>query len=256
MVIAGALLLYFGFIAAVDLPRNLPTPQPPLPQWGVPVLAHVPRDPPSLQSRTEDTQPRPVEALQSLASGIGQGVTEHGSIILFTPLNDRVRIESVVAELGRYYARSGDSVLVFDARAAHAKRLVTQAVTPVRSAQVDAYLDGHTDDADTCFAPTEVPALEYTRGDLTRRVNDGMLGMYRFRKLLDDMRQRYSRVLMIAPALREAGDLDMLTALSEAVVLVVPDHTPADEVEPCVQSLRSAEAPLCGAVVVGEMAAV
>jgi hypothetical protein len=254
MVFGVGMLLFMGFVVAVDLPKTT-RPAPKLPDLGVPVLAHMPRErplplapgaPPPALSPSEDNH------VQTLALGIGQGVTEPGSIILFTPLNDKVRIESVVAELARFYARDGGPVLLFDARAAHAKRLLARTVAPLRPAQVDAYLDGLSDDADECFAPTEVPCVEYTRGDLARRVNDGMMGMYRFRRLLDEMRQRYARVLMISPPLRETGDLDVLTALSETIVLVVPDHTSPNEVDPLVQSLRTAEAPIAGAVVIGE----
>ena len=75
--------------------------------------------------------------------------------------------------------------------------------------------------------------------------------MYRFRQLLEEMRQRYSRVLMIGPSARDLDDLQMLTAFSEGVVLVVQDHANPHDVNTYVEALKTSETPVFGAVVIG-----
>jgi hypothetical protein len=241
-IVGVSLLLFLGFVAAVDLPKARAALAPPqVPDFGVPVLAHLPSSGSEARGATALPTEEPV---RTLALNIGQDASEPGSIVLFTPVNERVQIDAVVGELARHYARDGDPVLLFDARSGWQE---SAAPAP---ADLDAFLCGAADDPGDCFASTQVAAVAFARGELARCVGDGMMGLHRMRRLLDEMRRRYARVLMIAPPLQEAADLDFLTALSEAVVLVVPDQFSPAQVRPYVRSLRSADAPLCGAVVV------
>jgi len=247
-IVGVSLLLFLGFVAAVDLPKARAALTPiQVPDFGVPVLAHLPSSP--LDGRGAAAVPAegPVRAL---ALNIGQGASERGSIVLFTPVNERVQIDAVVGELARHYARDGEPVLLFDARPGCRQSAPPLPVVEPAPGELDAFLCGATDDPGDCFAATQVPAVEFARGELARCVGDGMMGLHRMRQLLDEIRRRYARVLMIAPPLEEAADLDFLTALSEAVVLVVPDQVSPAQVRPYVRSLRSADAPLRGAVVV------
>jgi uncharacterized protein involved in exopolysaccharide biosynthesis len=247
-ILGVSLLLFLGFVAAADLPKARAALAPPqAPDFGVPVLAHLPS---SSREPYGAVTPPAEEPVRTLALNIGQGASEPGSIVLFTPVNERVQIDTVVGELARHYARGGEPVLLFDARPGSKESTPPLPVAAPAPAELDAFLCGAADEPGDCFATTQVPAVEFARGELARCVGDGMMGLHRMRQLLDEMRRRYTRVLMIAPPLQEAADLDFLTALSEAVVLVVPDQFSPAQVRPYVRSLRSADAPLCGAVVV------
>jgi hypothetical protein len=270
-------MLYLGYLAAIELPRvtreqaplapmgampSPPAPQPVQPpavqqvynspfapsKLPVPVLGRF-APVTTTQSGRFISPAGPSQEVHTLADGIAQKFQEPGSIVLFTPMGEGVQVEKLVSELSRHYARAGESVLLFDARGVSSPLNVGS--TGASSPGIDAYLKGKSEDAAACFTPTQFPSVEYTRGDITHTATGGAMAMYRFRQLLDEMRNRYSKVLMIGPTARHVDDLEMLTAFSEGVVLVVQDQANPNDVNAYVEAMKTADAPIFGAVVVG-----
>ena len=256
-------MLYVGYLAIFELPR-IPKAAPVVETAArVPVYQQHPERFPSLAVLGHYAPPQTLngrlpaipsaphaEEVHTLANGIAENFREPGSIILFTPMGDGVQVEKLVSELSRYYAKQGESVLLFDARGVSTP-LSVMPLTATKTVAIDPFLDGQADDPSACFSPTQIPSVEYARGDITHRVSGGAMAMYRFRQLLEEMRHRYSRVLMIGPSARDLDDLQMLTAFSEGVVLVVQDQANPHDVNTYVEALKTSETPVFGAVVIG-----
>lgn len=259
----GLLFLLYGvYLAAFELPKVMKNQTPPSPQNNghapdryyaqsnlpVPVLGHF--APMTMSTgRYVSSPPPPTAEVHSLAAGLAASFREPGSIVLFTPMGDGVQIEKLVSELSRHYANAGESVLLFDVRGVSTP--LSMAMTGSRSGAIDSYLDGEVAEPSSCFTPTQFPSVEYTRGDIANTTTGGAIALYRFRQLLDEMRNRYSKVLMIGPAARNVDEVEVLTAFSEGVVLVVQDEANPTDVNAYVDAMKHTDAPIFGAVVVG-----
>ena len=194
----------------------------------------------------------PDPTVRAFAVKISQAVAERGAIVVFSPTHPSPLADRLVEELGRTFALRGENVLVFDARAFQSRSDVGSLTHLVDDRRVEAYLDGATDDPNDCFRPTDLPTLEYTAAELSGRLNGGMQGMYRFRRLVDEVRSRYSMTLMIADSDPRGEDAEYLNAVAEGIVLVVPEGANADEANASADRLKLIRAPLWGSVVVTE----
>ena len=188
--------------------------------------------------------------LGTLAHGIAASFDLPGSIILFTPVTEQVRVEGLVSDLSRHFAKNGEPVLVFDARGMN----FTSSNFPMNAdpvPKIDSFIRGDVNDPSECFASTDIPSVQYARADLLQRLPAGVMAMYRFRHLVQEMRDRYVRILMITSPHQNSEELQLLTSFSEGVVMVVHDQIQPAIVEEYAKNLRNVEAPILGAVVIG-----
>ena len=249
-----AMLLFVGFVALRDMPRfahahaGIDTAEP----APLPALAKYGPEPLALPARRMPTPDVTSEQLRLLADRIGQSISGHGAIVLFTPAVHGLRIEALVADLGCFCAQRGGKVLVFDARPLPEHPNSPAWVGPAGSRvepHLVAYLDGVSEGVDTCFTPTLIQAIDYTRCDLGKHLGS-VMAMYRFRRFTHELRERYAVVLMITPERFRGGDGDFFTNVAEGIVVVLgEDANPAD-VESYIQRLRGGSTPVFGAVTV------
>jgi uncharacterized protein involved in exopolysaccharide biosynthesis len=246
-----ALLLFVGFVAVRDMPRLVHSGANNSERNQLPVLA--PYGPPAL-ALPAPRMPAPdptSDQLRLLADRIGQSVSGNGAIVLFAPAVRNLRVEALVADLGCFCAQRGGRILVFDARPLPEHPNVPSWVGTSSSGveeRLVAYLNGQTEDTDSCFTPTLIQSIDYGRGDLTRHLA-GVMPLYRFRRLTHELRNRYSLVLLITPE-RYAGGDDFFSSVAEGIVVVLgEDANPAD-VESYVQRLHDGDTRVFGAVTV------
>jgi hypothetical protein len=242
----------------IVMPRHSSSGEATANRFGIPVLAHQPSPNGNHQPEIPPVPQRPAVSaagkretqLETLAAQITQSVQEPGSIVLFTPVSRRMNIESMIADLAQQFAQLGERVLLFDARPGNP--LIPTWAGPNAAAVQDRviqFLEGTNDRAAGCFTPTKIASLDYCSANLTEHLN-GLISVYRFRKLAEEMRDRYSLVLMIAPDLEYIGDdEDYLSIMAEGVVLVLNEDTNPAEVEGYIRNLRSSQASVYGAVV-------
>lgn len=165
-------------------------------------------------------------AVEAIAERIIQDGVDPGGIVLFAPTEENLQVAPVVGGLGEVFGQKG-KVLVFDARQLAESPDWAGPDSTAIARTVEGYLDGQSDAAGSCFVPTTIDGVEYSRADLTTRVN-GVMTAHRFKQLVEEMRDRYSMVFLVAPpvSLDEADPI--LAMMAEGMVLVT--ETSADPV--------------------------
>ncbi len=259
-----SIALFLSYIFLVAMPRHSTSGEVTAQRLGLPLLGH------HLPSSNDHTNPpenllppalRPAMSvlanrdtqMESLAAQITQNVHDHGSIVMFTPVTARMNIESLVGELARHFAQLGDRVLVFDARPGN-PMIPSWAGPNAPTAQnrVIQFLEGTNDRAGGCFTPTKLASVDYSGADLSEHLN-GVIATYRYRRMAEEMRERYTLVLMMAPDLEYLGDEeDYLSTMAEGVVLILDEHTNPTEVEGYIHNLRATDASVYGAVLMNK----
>jgi len=191
--------------------------------------------------------------LRALAARIAQNATDRGSIVLFTPASKGLRVEALVGDLGWYYAQHGGRVLVFDARSFESSSSLPAWAGPAAGEvgiEVEDFVLGHLDRPGACFVSTLISSIDYSRCDVFKNLN-GVLSMYRFRRLVEEMKNSYSLVLIITPEMyRRDPEDDFLGHLAEGVVVVLNEGVNPAEVDAYIQNLRTLDRTVYGAVTV------
>ena len=186
-------------------------------------------------------------AVMALASRISQEGVDRGSIVLFTPTQDELLLTPIIGDLGRQLSLDGSRVLVFDARGGNEHPAWAGPAAPGVAGRVDGYLNGRSD-ATNCFVPTMMKNVEYSRADLSNGVS-GVMSAHRFRQLVEEMRERYSLVLMVAPTMVLDGNDPLLGALAEGLVVVTENNAQPNQIRAYIESLAdSVPAPVYGAL--------
>jgi uncharacterized protein involved in exopolysaccharide biosynthesis len=171
---------------------------------------------------------QPESAARALADRIVQEGVDPGGIVLFAPTEEQLQVAPVIGDLGEFFSQRGDRVLVFDARHAAETPEWAGPKAPTVANSVEGYLDGKAEAPSECFVPTAMNGVEYSRADLSSRVS-GVLSAHRFRQLVEEMRERYSLVFLVAPPVSlDQGD-PLLAMMAEGMVLVT--ETSANPVE-------------------------
>jgi hypothetical protein len=254
---ALSLMLFVGFVALFDMPRALPAavaasrsllpaahPQYPVPAW-----QSAPAAPSKPPGRGPDLTN---EQLRALAARIAPAPNERGKIVLFTPTAKGLRLENLLGDLACLLTSPANKVLVFEARTEIENPSYPAWCGPAShevADELESYLDGRTERTSACFAETLISSIDYARGDLSRQLQ-GVMAMYRFRRLMNDMKERYAVVLMITPERYQGEEDDVFTTLGEGIVVVVnQDANPAD-VEAYLRDLQASETPVYGAFTV------
>jgi uncharacterized protein involved in exopolysaccharide biosynthesis len=172
--------------------------------------------------------PHAEPAVQAIAERMLEEGVDPGGIVLFAPTTEQLQVGPVVGGLSEVFRRRGERVLVFDARQAAETPDWAGPQAPSVARNVERYLDGNADGSAECFVPTSLDGVEYSRADLSQRVS-GVFSAHRFRQLVEQMKERYSVVFLVAPPVSlEEGD-PMLAMLAEGMVLVT--ETSANPVE-------------------------
>jgi capsular polysaccharide biosynthesis protein len=264
-----SLLLFVGLIALFDMPKTatatpspvaavepgLPPPgsQLPVPIWyhqqAVPMPQYAP--PPAHPHAPGNAFVN--EHLRALAERIAfNPLEDKGKIVLFTPTARGLGVENLLGDLACHLIRETGRVLVFEARADIENPAFPAWTGPsAREATEHAinYLEGRSERSAGCFAETLISQIDYARADLSRHLQS-VMAMYRFRRLVNEMRDRYSLVLMITPERYRGEDDDVFTTLGDGIVVVInQDADPAD-VEQYLRSLSACETPVYGAFTV------
>lgn len=246
-----ALLMFVGFVAMRDMPRFAHAGVNSSDQNSFPVLPQRGMQPLALPAQRMATPDITSEQLRLLAERISQSVSGSGAIVLFTPAMHGLRIEALVADLGCFCAQRGGKVLVFDARPLpehpNLPAWVGTASVGVEE-KLGAYLHGQSENLETCVAPTLIQAIDYTRGDLTKHLAR-VKNKQRFRRFAQELRSRYSLVLMITPEHYRGGD-DYFADVAEGIVVVLSEDANPVDVESYIQGLSGGETPVFGSVTV------
>ena len=157
--------------------------------------------------------------MQAIAERILEEGVDRGGIVLFAPTEEQLQVAPVVGGLGQVFGKRGDRVLVFNARQAAETPDWAGSQASEVAQTVEGYLDGRADAPAGCFVTTAISGVEYSRADLSTRVS-GVVSAHRFRQLVEQMRERYSVVFLVAPPVSlQEGD-PILAMLAEGMVLV------------------------------------
>jgi hypothetical protein len=167
-------------------------------------------------------------AVLAIADRILEEGVDPGGIVLFAPTAEQLEVGPVVGGVSEVFGRRGERVLVFDARQAAETPDWAGPDAPSVAGNVERFLDGNTDGATNCFVPTSLDGVEYSRADLSQRVS-GVFSAHRFRQLVEQMKDRYSVVFLVAPPVSLKEGDPMLAMLAEGMVLVT--ETSANPVE-------------------------
>jgi len=259
-----SILLFISFIALFDMPRmptatvgaepNYGPPQPtsqlPVP-WQHPAAPMRAGQPPTRPMNRNE--PMSNEHLRALAERISLNATaDQGKIVLFTPTAEGLCVENLLGDLACYLTRNSGRVLVFEART-HLENPAFPAWTGPSarevSEQLDHYLDGQTERSSGCFAETLISSIDYARSDLAKHLQS-VMSMYRFRRLITEMKERYSLVLMITPQRFHGDDDDVFTTLGEGIVVVINQDADPASVEEYLRGFSASQTPVYGAFTV------
>lgn len=231
--VGASALLFIGYLALFCLPKVPAAPgsalaNPALP--GLPramvALIPYPRGPAPASPAGPATGIAPVA--QMLAERIVQDGVDRGGVVLFAPTEEQLQVAPVIGDLGALLTQRGDKVLIFDARQAAETPAWAGPQAPSVAASVEGYLDGKTEAPAGCFVPTALTGVEYSRADLATRVT-GVRELHRFRQLVGEMRERYSVVFLVSPAVKLEDTDPILAMMAEGLVLVTAPA--ADPVE-------------------------
>jgi uncharacterized protein involved in exopolysaccharide biosynthesis len=174
---------------------------------------------------------------QTLAQRLAEDGVDQGGIVLFTPTAEELKVGPAIGEMGEFFTKRGERVLVFDARQDAETPSWAGPDAPAIARTVEGYLDGRPAAATDCFVPTALEGVEYSRADLATRVG-GVMAAHRFRQLLEEMRERYSLVFLVGPPVTVPGGDPLLATLAEGMVLVTESSASPSEVHAFVESLN------------------
>lgn len=210
-----------------------------------------PKRKPDVQPEPEPIAQTPVEdpGILQLANRITQEGVDRGSIVLFAPTAEQLQLSHIIGDLGRHLSQQGNRVLVFDARQTAENPSWAGTQAPNVGKRVEGFLDGRSE-ATQFFVPTAMKNVEYSRADLATHVS-GVMSAHRFRQLVEEMRERYSLVLMVAPTMVLDGNDPLLAPLAEGLVVVAENTIMPSQIQAYINNLaEQLTAPVYGALTV------
>jgi Mrp family chromosome partitioning ATPase len=227
------------------------------------------------------------EESRSLALRLRQYVPQPGAAILLSSLCDGDDIDELIGDLSQSLAMRDERVLIIDARLSKGRlaplvKMVERPVETVTASSIQARDmvesgagltlevadDGEVmlDEADPCYAglgqylifaeqnPTAFIHPTTTRGvSLLAAGGDcpglDALASEPMKNLLSQVRNDYSIILLVGPAVTQTTDTEILAAYADGIVVVMNGSCGHDAADRCVQALKDVNAPLLGAVV-------
>jgi hypothetical protein len=207
---------------------------------------------------------------RGLSLRIRQSVPDEGGVVLLGSLNDGPAIDQLVGRVSRYLGMRNERALILDARIAHAQAdglvaLIDRRADgkPLEVAPPDSlnakqepglvgliqYLVFEGQDFGEFTYRTRLPNVDYLPAGGPYALTDA-LASEPMEELIAALRQRYTIILLVGPAVSLVVDTEILAAYADGVILVVnqplSSYTPA--VEDLFRSLREKDVPLVGAV--------
>ena len=212
----------------------------------LPLLAVVP-----LQQEGAPPDKVAQEAYQTLRTGLlfASG-GRRDRILLVTSSGPQEGKTTVVVNLAKALAAAGESVIVVDADLRKAQ--LTRALGGTRAKGLSTFLADASQRSWREVVTQVEPNLELLpTGPLPPNPVD-LLGMQRFRELLQELRSSHQWVLIDSPPVSSVSDPVLLASLTEMVLVVMRhDHTDKDVARRALQRLSSVGARLVGAVLNG-----
>jgi hypothetical protein len=188
------------------------------------------------------------DVVLAIAERISQEGANKGGIVVFAPTSDDLSVGNIVGDLGHHFTKQGDRVLVFDARDLAETPNWLGPYAPKAAENVLGYLDGQAEQPTNCFVPTLIRGVEYSRADISNHVG-GVMAARRFRQLVEEMRERYSLVLMVAPTVNADDEDGLLTTLAEGMVLVSESDSSPEVINAMIASIsQQIMAPVYGTI--------
>lgn len=262
------MLLFMGLLVAFDLVTSAWSPAAWSGKVGLPILGRVSVG----ETGSGKTQAVMQDECRALALRLRQYIPQAGGTILFSCLNDGREADDLIVGLSSYFAMRDERIIIVDARIgadqSEAVSTLVEGLAPLmpsHSSSADAtpagndvsqgnpglvqYLVFEGQNSANFIFPTSIPAVEYMPSGGPYPISD-VLATPPMKDLLDDLRKKYSLVLVMGPSLFHTVDTEILAAYAKGIILVlngvVDDLAPVEEF---VQSLKEANAPLLGTVI-------
>ena len=262
LLIAGfggvGMLATLGLVVFVDSISRSRTPQSKARKLGLATLAEIPS---STQFRHQQ--------LRRLALRLRQYLPQPGSLVLFSSIAESRQIESLIEELADCLALRDERVVILDTRIgerAHPEMsrsrfqesaqspnavlaLSSDIQSPSQGRGLAEYLRYECNDIDEICNPTDGVGVDrIVAGEADVQVD--MLATHRMTQLIKDLQSRYTMLLVIAPPLEHAVEMQILSALSQGVITIVDSlKTPHGNTLHSLNELRVLGAPLLGQIV-------
>lgn len=220
---------------------------------GAPVIGTIPLDKAAgtgqLLSADEVDAPR-AEAHRKLRTNLAfLDATKKASVLLFTAPAERDGTSTVAANAALSFAETGERVCLVEADLRTAGALPAFGL-PSGTPGLSELLAGRVplDRAITRWKGE--PALDIIDAGELPPNPAALLGSARFAEVLDELRERYDRVVLDSPALLPVADAAVLAGLSDGVVLVTrAGSTTADQLTGARSALGAVRARVLGVVV-------
>ncbi|MFO0875795.1 MAG: hypothetical protein U0840_00210 [Gemmataceae bacterium] len=179
--------------------------------------------------------------IRGLALTLRQHVDRAGAIVLFSPAGPAPHLEPMIHSLASCLARRDERVLILDGRLGEAS---DAGATGLRD-----YLSFSVSDVDEVIRPALLPGVDFLSAGKCVNCSEA-LATHRMRELIEQLRTRYSMILLHGPSLKDSVDLTILAAFTEGMIIVAerpPLSLPV--ARKTLSSLVSLEAPIIGQVV-------
>ena len=263
-------LCSFGFVIMLDMLAHSRTVRSKARRLGLATLAELP-----------SLRPLRHQQLRGLALRLRQYLPEAGSVVLFSSLTESTEIEGILEDLADCLALRDERILILDTRIG--ERALCPPPETRNSSQKSSWRSSRKKESvasaqNVLALPTNPPGqdsqkglaeyLSYACNDLDEiclpaagfgvdRVVAGeaavefdMLATHRMNQLISELRQRYTMLLVIAPPLEHAVELQILSALSQGIIAVVdsPRRVSSNTLR-SLSELQGLGAPLLGQIV-------
>ncbi len=214
------------------------------------------------------------ECPRMLALRIQQFLQHPGSVLLFSSLNHRSPSVSLIARVAQCFVQRGEQVVLVDisktldgrqafsellapaadegktanARGSKPRFLTRTKVRPADPAGVADFVTGEAADVERLIAPTRLAGVDCLLAGSTPLPVEGMASR-RMSELFDQLRQRYTRVIVVGPTTAHPVDLEMLAARVDGIIFsTVGPRTENMDGEQVVSDLIDVDAPVLGFV--------
>jgi hypothetical protein len=196
-----------------------------------------------------------VVQLRGLALRLRQHVPEQGGTVLISPLQEGRPSESLICDLGRCLALRDEKVLILDARLETDTDRAVQLPDRLKATAgvgLAHLLRREVRTPQECICRTRLANVDLLPAG-GPEVQTDLLATNAMARLLTDLRDRYTVILVLGPALSRTVETEILAAYAQGIVVLLNGSIPRFDsaVPDLVQSLREVKAPLLGVVTVG-----
>ncbi len=217
-------------------------------------------------SASERAAPPPLsdEPTRMLAHRLQQCVDQPGYLVMFTCMMAGESSTQLVLRVAETLSQRDQRIVIVDLDGdAKQTSFVSNGSQPLESERADQaaktqlvrcrpglgdYLSEPNCNIDRVVLPTDIPGVDYLSVGTMPRPREG-LGTRRMSDLIEQMRRRYTMILVIGPPTSEMIDLELMAARADGIVLVASSARHADsKALQVVEELVAMNAPLLGIV--------